>query len=486
MMDLALDTDQIQHLEAVQLSLVKGCRADPATFAEYVLQNEETGGPISLAPIHYTWHDLMSDSNRLIIWSSVETGKTAQTSIARPLWELGRNPAVRVAVVSNTHGQASKIVTTIGRYIEQSRELHEVFPDIKPSLPWTGSALTVERAVRSKDPSVQACGVHGNILGSRIDILILDDILDFENCRTPEARQNLLDWYNSTLAGRLTANAKVWIIGTAFHPEDMLHRFGASPVWTSVLCPILNEDGESSWPARWPLPRIEARRQEIGPLEFARQMLCQARDDAESRFRKDWIDTCLARGRGRTLVERLDIVPKGFRTITGVDLAVRKKSSSDSTCLFTIGIHPDKTREVLMIETGKWSGPDIVGRIIDTHRRYHSIVWVEDNAAQDFILQFTRGASAVPVRNFTTGRNKLNPEFGVESLAAELAGAKWIIPCRGDGGLHPEVSKWIQEMLYYDPAGHTGDRLMASWFAREGARKGGGGAQTGRLDLMAR
>jgi hypothetical protein len=39
----------------------------------------------------------------------------------------------------------------------------------------------------------------------------------------------------------------------------------------------------------------------------------------------------------------------------------------------------------------------------------------------------------------------------------------------------------VKEVLYYDPKEHTGDRLMASWFAREGARRfadgvrGGGG-----------
>ena len=36
--------------------------------------------------------------------------------------------------------------------------------------------------------------------------------------------------------------------------------------------------------------------------------------------------------------------------------------------------------------------------------------------------------------------------------------------------LPSEVLAWIQEMLYYDPEAHTGDRLMASWFAREAAR----------------
>ncbi len=62
-------------------------------------------------------------------------------------------------------------------------------------------------------------------------------------------------------------------------------------------------------------------------------------------------------------------------------------------------------------------------------------------------------------------------------MAAELAGGKWLIPNehKQPNGkvepMHKEVGEWISEMLFYDPKEHTGDRLMASWFAREGARK---------------
>ncbi len=60
---------------------------------------------------------------------------------------------------------------------------------------------------------MQAIGVHGAILGARVDRLLLDDILDFENTRTPERLQATIDWYNATLVGRLTARARVICVG---------------------------------------------------------------------------------------------------------------------------------------------------------------------------------------------------------------------------------------------------------------------------------
>jgi hypothetical protein len=37
--------------------------------------------------------------------------------------------------------------------------------------------------------------------------------------------------------------------------------------------------------------------------------------------------------------------------------------------------------------------------------------------------------------------------------------------------MHKEILDWISELLFFDPREHTGDRVMASWFAREGARR---------------
>ncbi len=459
----------------------------PDPFMEYVLRDEQTGGVIVQAEMHKAWQQLASDHDRLLVWAHVESGKSQQISVGRILWELGRNPALRIAIVSNTQDQASKPTLAIAKYIELSDELKLVFPGLRRGDIWTKTKLTVERPTVSRDPSIQALGIHGNILGARIDLLILDDVLDYENCRTPALRQDLWDWHQATLVGRLTRNARTWVIGTAFHPDDMLHRFAKMSGWHAVRYPVRDpETGRSRWPERWPESRIEERRLAFpSPVEFARQMLCVARDDTEARFKREWIDVAIRKGDGKKLPYAIERVPAGCRVITGVDLGVQKHRAAGKTVFFTLLVHRNGDREVLNVEAGKWSGPDIVQRVIDIHKRYQSIMIVENNAAQEYIVQFARGAYAVPIHPFTTGRNKAHPEFGIESIAAEMAGGKWIIPSDA-GRLDPEIQEWINEMLYYDPNAHTGDYLMASWFAREGCRVNQKKVEYGRLDLMAR
>lgn len=466
--------------------LVEAARIDIDAFSTAVMRDEKTGLPLDQASCHVAWHELAELHDRLIIWSSVESGKTWQVAIARTLWLLGQDPTLRVAVVSNTAGQADKILRTIKRYIEASPELHAVFPELRPGKEqWTSRAITIARPYQSKDPSVQTLGVHGNVLGSRIDILIVDDLLDTENTRSAKMREDCFQWIQASLFSRLTAKARVLVIGTAFHPDDALHRLAKLPGWVAMRYPVLGDDGQPRWPERWPMERIQRVKEERGPLEFARTMLCVARSDEEARFRKEWVGWCLERGNGKRLCHGLQALPNGIKTYTGVDLAVQQKDGADLTCLFTIAAHPNGDREVLNVEAGRWAGPEIILKIIDHHRRYFSICIVENNAAQDFIIQFARRDFAVPIRAFTTGRNKAHPEFGIESIAAEMAGRKWIIP-NTDGSLHPQLYEWVNEMLFYDPRAHTGDRLMASWFAREGVRLGALKAVQTHLDVVRR
>ena len=469
-------------------------RVDPAEFCAFVLRDEKTGRPLKLAPAHYRMHELASKHDLLVMWAHVMLGKTTLISVGRVLWELGKDPSLRVAIVSNTKDLATKIVRLLGQYIEKSEELHEVFPLLQPttdpSLPWRALALTVNRkGVGGKDPSVQAAGMHGNIIGSRVDLAILDDYLDEENTKTPVPREDAHNWVKSALFSRLTPGAhRVWVVGNAFHPLDSMHRLAKEDGFVQERFPVIDRQDNLSWPEKWPRDAIEKARVLFGPLEAARKLFCVPRDDESARFKKEWLDRCFTNGNGKQLFKTaeaflrtgeartngsLNGALRPVRFFTGVDLAVQSKETADYTVFFTIAVFDTDgllgVRRVLSVESGHWSGPETIKKIEDHNQRYGSVQVIENNAAQDFILQFAGGMTKATIRPFTTGRQKAHPEFGVESLAAEFAAGRWVIP--NDGGkMPPEIVKWIDGLLEYEPPPtHTSDHLMASYFAREGA-----------------
>jgi hypothetical protein len=480
-----------QSLGPAFASIAAASRTDPAVFCQFVLRDEATGQPIELAPMHEEWHDLFTRHARLVLWTHTEGGKTTMCSIGRVLWEIGRNPNIRILVLSAASGGAKKIAKAIKNYIENSVEYHLVFPGVAPDKSdttgaWRDDSFIIRRTSRSKDPTVQAAGYGGDVLGSRYDLIIIDDYLTAENTYSDHNRQKYYSWLKSTIEGRRTADGRLWFIGNAWHLDDAMHRYAAEPGTHSRRFPVV-DDGVLSWPAVWPASRVEAEIVNRGPIESRRSLFCDPVSDAERRFKLEYIMSALINGDGLELAYALTYVPSGFRTVTGVDLAVTKKTSGDLTALVTIAVEEKRQiRSLLDVTSGRWSGPEIVNAIIDVNSRYNSLVVVESNGAQRYLKQFTNERSAVPVRAFYTGRNKYDPSFGIESLAVEFSAGKWVLPNRGGeragihATMHPEVKALIGEMLRYDPTSHTGDRLMACWLAREGARMGNAPAGMGK------
>jgi hypothetical protein len=285
-------------------------------------------------------------------------------------------------------------------------------------------------------------------------------------------------------------------IGTPFHPEDVLHKIEQEGfekgIWKTFKFPSIDPITWAAdtilWPAVWSLERLQERAQMLTGGEFARQMLCEARDEASALFKAEDIRFALAVGldyEPAYQVNPADLEP-GYAIYTGVDLAVGKGVDYDWSVIFTILVHPDQTRQVLWVDRGQWGPKEITDKINETFERYQSIIFVESNAAQMYIVEWLRAEnSRATVIPFTTGVNKIHPEYGVEGISIELTKKMWIIPC--DDAVIPSTSGvttgdknidlWIRDMIYYRRGAHTGDLLMSSWFAREAARRYSGNSR---------
>lgn len=456
-------------------------RRDPAAFNQYVLRHERTNAPIRNGAHHIAWHKHLSENRRAIVFASVEHGKTQSIAVGRTIREIGEDVTRRGAIISDTATQARKVLGAVAQNIESNERVREVYPHLRPSKreAWGKDAITVERPTIAKDPTLQAQGIGGAINGSRLDFAILDDVLDFDNTRTPEMRKKLVEWLDSTIVPRLGADGKLWFIGTPWHPEDLMHELEKRPGFVAMRTPaVLNPDAPMEqwipqWPEQFSLPRLIETYNGTTPYNFGRKYLVRTRMDSASRFQQAWLDKMVQNGARYRMLRRTPAsMGTAWPCFTGVDLGVGQSEDHDLTVLFTIAVEPGpmKRRVVMEIQAGRWTAPDIVDRIQDVHARYNSIIVVESNAAQAFLVQFAQGRG-LPVRPFhTSAQAKYDEHFGVESLAVEIRNEQWILPSAPPDGVHLEAKEWMREMLFFNPESHTGDRLMASWFAREAIR----------------
>lgn len=456
------------------------CRNDVNAFCEYVLIDDGTGQAVEQSPFHIDLQNAFTTQKQIVVMSHPDSGKTNQLAVGRVLWELGRNPNLRVMLLYNAEDSAMKTLATIRRYIESSAELHAVFPNLKRGAVWKDDSIIVQRSAYSRDPSVVAVGYNSRrIQGARVDLLIVDDLLDAQVTATEAQRRKLSSWVKNTVFTRLTDDSRVAFLTNAWHPRDLAHELVKERGWFLLKRPIREPDGKIWW-HRWSEHRLASIKKSLGPLEYARSFECDPRDDGTRVFRPEHVEYALSRGEGYGYLHQLDLIPDNCIIVTGVDLAAAVADGAKSaakTVITSIFFHPNQTRQIIRIRAGRWRATQILQELNAVGAAFPKNHWivVENNGVQKWILDLAAendidvGVALVP---FQTGRNKVDPRFGVASMAAEFERRKWILPrsCYLPDE-QTEVDDLVAQMIDYVPEAHTGDHLMSAWIAREIGRR---------------
>lgn len=449
---------------------------------------------------HPTFAVEIDDPRHTHVTDGILTHNTQQLSIARVLWEIGRNPNIRVVIVQATIGLAEGIVTSLKNHIENNPRVHKVFPNLKPGEEWTTSQFSVDRPGNLKDPTVTAVGSEGNILGRRIDLLILDDALTLENTRLEGRRASFLRWLQSTLFTRLEPGSRVIFIGNAWDPQDAMHYYSKIETWNAYRFPVRDQrTKEPLWPERWPKDRIEAFITE-NPLEAARALDCNAESDQGSRFKEEAIIAAVDAGRGmfgsKNRIESRDEIPADWITATGVDLGLKREVGADYTSFVHWALTPQGKKVLLAVDRGRYDYDEIISLVIDAHMRYGSMVYVESVQAQRWVVDAVqKQCPGIPVAYFFTGgrggfQNKHSSTFGIEAVARDFK-KNIIVLLSSQGstsgsvdGVCPNVSNFIFEARSYTAGAghHSGDSLMAAWIGHQALIKAAGKTTSVEID----
>lgn len=257
---------------------------EPRTFNQFVfLWNTRQGR--TTPELHRQiaqWLDRQrrSDNRRLVLMVFRDAGKSTLVGLFCA-WLLRENPNLRILVLSAEQHLASKMTRNVRRIIEAHPATRHLRPD-RPEL-WAADQLTVERAAALRDPSLLARGIGGNITGARADVVICDDVEVPNTADTPEKRASLRERLRE-IGFVLVPGGLQLYIGT---PHSYYTIYAGEPRpelgeetpfldgFERLTLPILDEDGRSRWPERFPLPEIEQLRRQAGPAKFRSQMLLQ-------------------------------------------------------------------------------------------------------------------------------------------------------------------------------------------------------------------
>lgn len=172
------------------------------------------------------WTRKDAKSHQLVLLPR-DHGKSAMVAY-RVVWELTKNPTLRVLYISSTQNLATKQLKFIKDILE-SDTYRDLFPEMVNKYEsdrekWTESEISIDHPLRKqesvRDPSIFTAGLTTGITGLHCDIAVLDDVVVDDNAYTDDGR-NKVRSQASYLASIGGTDSVLWAVGTRYHPNDL-------------------------------------------------------------------------------------------------------------------------------------------------------------------------------------------------------------------------------------------------------------------------
>ncbi len=265
-----------------------------------------------------------------------------------------------IAWIGEAQDQSIDNLNWIMTHIYENPAIHYYFGDLQGDK-WTKSEFTLSNGCRmiAKGTSQRLRGKKQ--LSTRYTGMILDDFESELNTKTPEGRQQIKNWVTAAVypAIDFDKNGFLWCNGTIVHYDSFLNglvrehdnakKSGEDFSWDVVTYKAILDDGTPLWPSRWPLTKLEQRKQfyiDSGtPAKFYQEYMNQAKSPEDQIFSEEDINDGYYKGNARFddqndswYIQMDDGTKKYINIYIGVDPASSINSYSDFSVIMVIGV----------------------------------------------------------------------------------------------------------------------------------------------------
>ena len=141
-----------------------------------------------------------------------DSGKSTICNYTKIIYEILRDPNVRIGLISNTQKQAEGFLKEIKNHLEGNDRLVEIFgPQVGPK--WDTKEIVVKgKDSKHKDSTVSCIGVGSALIGKHFDMIVMDDAVTEEASRTELQRERQRVWFYQSLAPTMEPHAQLHVI----------------------------------------------------------------------------------------------------------------------------------------------------------------------------------------------------------------------------------------------------------------------------------
>lgn len=371
--------------------------------------------------------------------------KSTVCSVLYVLWRIYRNPNIRILVGTNIVKLAKGFMRQLRQYLEEptlqelvwndrphirgrliplmdkagrkrrSQEIGDDSETADKKLIWTTEAIQVLRDEVLSEPTVLCTSVGTNVVGQHYDLLILDDVVDFDNSNTPNKLDAVFEWcqdlesvvdpVRNVFCGtvknceglsmydlREEVGDEQVVLGTRYQLNDYYNYIIENKKELGFICFSRNiyvngrnDERGFIW-NKFDADYFAKLRKRLTARKWSSQYLNTVFADDEQLLDPDklkFINTKLFDSKENGIL-KLKLTGSEATTVVRlfmfVDSAASTKATADNTCVLVGGIDPDNNIVVVDVKLGKFTSSetvDTVYKLADKWKLHH--VTVETN-----------------------------------------------------------------------------------------------------------
>ena len=394
--------------------------------------------------------------------------------------------------VGEAQDQATDNVAWLQNHIYDNPAVHYYFGDLEGDK-WTKTEFTTKNGCRmiAKGASQRLRGKKQ--LSTRYTGIVLDDFESELNTKTPDSRQNIKNWVTAAVypAIDFDKNGFLWCNGTIVHYDSFLnnivkshqeaYKTGEEYSWDVLTYKAILDNGKPLWPSRWPIKKLEERKQfyiDSGVAgKFYQEFMNQAKSPEDQIFQEEDINDNYYKGKVKFDNEAdswfldLDDGTKPFINIyIGVDPASTLSSRADYSVIMVIGVTSDNDYYILEYWRKRVLPMECADEIFKIAKRYSPIrrINIETIAYQEMLRDYIMKRSKKEGL-FLPGIHKGIKNYGNQKKKDRLF--EGLQPMFKAGAVHlrKNMHEFIGELLDF-PKGSHDDCIDAFWLATQFAK----------------
>lgn len=235
---------------------------------------------------------------RLAVFMPPRHGKSQLCSRYFPAWFLQKFPDQRVIQA----GYGNSFAATWGRHTRNAIDTAHSL-GISPVRVDPSKSSADEWEILGHDGGMYCVGIGGGVAGRGADLLTIDDpVKSRAEADSLTYREKTWEWYTDDLYTRLHPGARILLVATRWHHDDLpgriLARDEGREAWTVINFPAIAEEddalgrepGEALWPQRYDLAALNDAQATLGSYGFAALYQQRPAPREGGLFKRQWFE----------------------------------------------------------------------------------------------------------------------------------------------------------------------------------------------------